>query len=250
MDFERLTKEYYSKWLGVSYEVLNEKGVIFVESEEREVKQKGYGDVFDIYTYVEKSIIVVSLSPKLKNYIYELKDKIKLGMTGQQVTDIMKSIFSCKVDRSIKFVYEKLKEHCEDKKAVSLCREDYAKYLEFFMEMYGWTKPEEWLDDYFSSMCKEGHMSGIYANQTLVSVSDTPEVPYMMDIICDIGINTLPTYQRRGYGKLVVEETIAHIIEGLKCPIWSCNGDNIASINLAKAVGFRELAEVVAISIL
>lgn len=49
--------------------------------------------------------------------------------------------------------------------------------------------------------------------------------------------------------ELMCKNGVISIIESGKCPLWSCNINNISSEKLAYSVGFRKLADVLTISI-
>lgn len=64
---------------------------------------------------------------------------------------------------------------------------------------------------------------------------------------CELGINTLPEARRKGYAlAATVAWSTAILQEGLT-PIYSALAENIASLNLAQAAGYREFARVVTV---
>lgn len=249
MDFAKITNEYYSKWLGVTPELIYKNGVIFIESPERDRQQLGYSCVFDVYTYVASNLIIISYSKRVSVQIEEVRKKIVAGMATKEVTSIMKNIFNKEVKSSIKFCYENSLNKIHPTIAIKLIESDYPKYLQFFMTENPNANVDGWLEEYFNDICKSGLAFGIFEDDKLVSVTDAPAVPYMEDKIQEIGINTLSEYRRKGYAKLVTLGCIKSIIKNGKCPLWSCNTNNISSEKLAYSVGFRKLADVLTISI-
>ena len=65
-------------------------------------------------------------------------------------------------------------------------------------------------------------------------------MPYMDGVIQHTGICTLQEERRKGYGKCTAALAVHNLIRHGICPQWECDGDNIASLSTAKAVGFRE----------
>lgn len=64
---------------------------------------------------------------------------------------------------------------------------------------------------------------------------------------CELGINTLPEARRKGYAlAATVAWSTAILQEGLT-PLYSALAENIASLNLAQAAGYREFARVVTV---
>ena len=77
----------------------------------------------------------------------------------------------------------------------------------------------------------------------LVSCTDAPAMPYMADCVQEIGINTRKEYKRRGYAKQACLCAIQEIIRQKKCPLWSTEYGNIASMRLAETLGFKRFGE-------
>lgn len=249
MDFVKITNEYYSKWLGVMPECMYKNGVIFIKSQQRDQKQTGYSCVFDVYAYVTSDLIVISYSKRISVKIEEMKKKVVAGMTTKEVAKLIENTFNKKVNCNIKFCFKNSINKNNSTDTIKLTESDYAKYLQFFMTENPNANVDGWLKEYFNDICKSGFAIGIFEDGKLVSATDAPSMPYMEDKIQEVGINTLPEYRRKGYAKLVTLECIKSIIESGKCPLWSCNINNISSEKLAYSVGFRKLADVLTISI-
>lgn len=250
MDFTKITNEYYSKWLGVTPETMYKNGVLFIESPEREKLQAGYPCAFDVYTYITSNQIIAYYSKRVSVKIDELKNKVIAGMTTKEVTNIIKTVFRTEVKSNIKFCYENSRNKTNSTKAVvNLKMSDYPKYLQFFMTENPNSNSVGWLEEYYNGICNRGFAFGVFEDGRLVSASDAPCMPYMEDQIQEIGINTLSEYRRKGYAEVVTLECIKSIIESGRCPLWSCNINNIYSERLAYNVGFKKLADVLTISI-
>jgi RimJ/RimL family protein N-acetyltransferase len=57
---------------------------------------------------------------------------------------------------------------------------------------------------------------------------------------CGIGIETVETFQNRGYGSLAARAFVAHCQEHAISPHWDCWDDNHPSIRVAQNVGFGD----------
>jgi len=250
VNFTKMTNEYYSKWLGVSPEIINTNGVIFIESSERDKCQAGYSYTFDVYTYITNNLIIVSYTKRLSDKIEKMKQEVHLGMTTEEVTNIMESVFNTNVKKHMKFCYNKPLSNIDTINTVKLFEADYPKYLEFFRTQNPNAKADGWLHKYFNCISRSGLAFGIFENNKLVSATDKPDMPYMANKVQEVGINTLPEYRGKGYSKSAILACIKAIIEEGKCPQWSCATNNTISEKLAYEVGYKKLADVLTIDLL
>jgi RimJ/RimL family protein N-acetyltransferase len=248
MNFESITKDYYSKWLGVPLDTMNSRGVIFIESSERDKLQVGYSRIFNIYAYKTGSLIIISYSKKLTDGIKKIRQEIHCDMSTEEVNNAIQGVFSTPVRSAIKFCYNKIPSNIDTTNVVKLLDTHYPKYQEFYTTQYPDAEVDNWMEDYFYSISKSESAFGVFIDKKLVSVTDAADMPYMEDKVQEIGINTLPEYRGKGYAKAVSLACIKSSIEKGKCPIWSCAKNNVASEKLAYSVGFRKLADVLTIS--
>ncbi len=89
---------------------------------------------------------------------------------------------------------------------------------------------------------------GFFLDNTLVSCTDAPDVPYMNDTVVEIGVNTLPDFYGKGFATECCKKCISNILKNSLCPIWSASSDNIASQALAEKVGFEKTADVITLT--
>ena len=82
-------------------------------------------------------------------------------------------------------------------------------------------------------------MFGYFDKDKLVTVSDAPDMPYMNGIIQHTGIATVKEYRNKGYAKKVAYFAAEELIKSGICPQWETEKSNIASINLAKSIGYQ-----------
>ena len=229
MDFFKTAKGYFSKFLGVSPEMMDINGVNFIESPERDKIQAGYSKKFDVYVYITLNNIIISYGSKISDKIIKLKDKIKPGMAADEVLNILEQDFNIKVRHNLIFYYD--------------------KFLEFYKSKDKKVNTDGWLHEYFNNICSKGYAFGIFTNEKLVCVTDAPDMPYMNDKVQEIGIETLTEYRHKGYAALAVLSCIKYMIEKGVCPLWSCRDSNSASSGLALKAGFKKLADIITISI-
>lgn len=131
---------------------------------------------------------------------------------------------------------------------VQLQPDHYDDFLRFFQSQDPDANAEAWLPECYASLVRRGYAFGLFKDNQLISATDAPDVPYMDDLIVEIGINTLETYRNKGYAKMVVTAMLKYLLEAGKVPIWSCGGANHASERLALSVGYEQFADVLYIS--
>ena len=84
---------------------------------------------------------------------------------------------------------------------------------------------------------------GYINDDELVAACDAPDMPYMDGYIQHTGIITLPEYRKKGYAKLCTALATHHHIQSGIVPQWECTLGNVASIELAKSIGYKEFAQ-------
>jgi len=62
----------------------------------------------------------------------------------------------------------------------------------------------------------------------------------LSEVVWDLSVETLPDYRDRGYAKSVVRAALHHIFSQGKLAGWGCDRDNLASLAVARGVGFRD----------
>ena len=240
------TLAYYSLWIGQENILLqNKKGIEFLYSEERNKTQQGYGVPFDIYIFKSPERTVISYGSNAKQYISTFADNLDENMTIDEIGNIAERIFHVKPVRNIKYVYSR--QINLNTSAVTLTASDFHKYKEFFEKCHHVTAGD-WLYDYFIGMAEKRLCCGFYLDNTLVSCTDAPDMPYMNDKIAEIGVNTLPDFYGKGFATECCKKCISNILENDLCPIWSTSSDNLASQALAEKIGFEKVADVITLT--
>lgn len=241
------TLAYYSLWIGQENILLqNKKGIEFLYSEERNKTQQGYGVPFDIYIFKSPERTVISYGSNAKQYISTFADNLDENMTIDEIGNIAERIFHVKPVRNIKYVYSR--QINLNTSAVTLTASDFHKYKEFFEKCHHVTAGD-WLYDYFIGMAEKRLCCGFYLDNTLVSCTDAPDVPYMNDTVVEIGVNTLPDFYGKGFATECCKKCISNILKNNLCPIWSASSDNIASQALAEKIGFEKVADVITLTL-
>lgn len=241
------TLAYYSLWIGQENILLqNKKGIEFLYSEERNKTQQGYGVPFDIYIFKSPERTVISYGSNAKPYISTFADNLDENMTIDEIGNIAERIFHVKPVRNIKYVYSR--QINLNTSAVTLTASDFHKYKEFFEKCHHVTAGD-WLYDYFIGMAEKRLCCGFYLDNTLVSCTDAPDIPYMNDKIAEIGVNTLPDFYGKGFATECCKKCISNILENDLCPIWSTSSDNLASQALAEKIGFEKVADVITLTL-
>lgn len=64
----------------------------------------------------------------------------------------------------------------------------------------------------------------------------------LSDVVWDISVRTLRDYRGRGYAKSVVSAAVRFIFDHDRLAAWGTHRTNLASLNTARAVGFRDYA--------
>lgn len=241
------TLAYYSLWIGQENILLqNKKGIEFLYSEERNKTQQGYGVPFYIYIFKSPERTVISYGSNAKQYISTFADNLDENMTIDEIGNIAERIFHVKPVRNIKYVYSR--QINLNTSAVTLTASDFHKYKEFFEKCHHVTAGD-WLYDYFIGMAEKRLCCGFYLDNTLVSCTDAPDMPYMNDKIAEIGVNTLPDFYGKGFATECCKKCISNILENDLCPIWSTSSDNLASQALAEKIGFEKVADVITLTL-
>ena len=243
MNFHETTKKYYAKWLGADATVLDGSGVEFVYSAERDNIQKGYTRPFHIFAFhmIEEKRLVISYGERAKNAIDKLK-ATDFALTRKEISAAIEASCGKKPSIGYKYVYNGGVSYTGG--AVQLAADDFPRYMEFFEAVHPNVKDTSWVREYFDEMTEAGLWFAVEGGDgRLLSVADSPDMPFMDDIAREVGIYTLPEARGRGFAKIACLASAQNVVRMGICPIWSTSVNNPASDALAKAIGFSRLAE-------
>ncbi len=84
-----------------------------------------------------------------------------------------------------------------------------------------------------------GHVAGAIREGHLVSIAHTFA---QSERHVDIGVATLPAWRKQGLATAATARVARAIQDEGKIPVWSCSEHNVASLAIAKRLGFREVA--------
>lgn len=244
IDYTKLTLEYYSHWLGIK-DITAVNGVEFVYSKERNTVQLGYDKKFDLWIWCGSDNIIVSYGESALPKIDLLKDRIGINSTAEEISALSSELYGADTVHGIKFVWKSAS--AKSRIAKTLSEKDYHAYERFFKLCNPRCENTDWLKEYFIDMTADGFCCGVMQDGFLVSCTDLPNVPYMRDSICEIGVNTLQKYRKMGYAADCCLLCAEHIIEAGKCPLWSAEINNKASHRLAESIGFEKLGEYIGV---
>lgn len=247
MDYSRITDRYYADWLGVSSDAMHQDGIRVVKSDQRAVRQKGYPTRFDLYVYVQDERVIISYHDRAERRVDALRGSIRPGDRPERIVGIVGDAYGITPSRHIKFVFHHLAH--SDTLVKELTPADYPAYLRFFMMNNPEIKDVGWLHGYFQEAAKRRVSYGVMVDDLLVAATDAPHMPYMEDEVQEIGINTLSEHRGNGYARAACIAAADSLIRQGICPQWSTAAGNIASERLAYSVGFKRLAEVVAVGL-
>ncbi len=225
---KRVTEEYYSWFCGTELSGL-ERGRHLVCSAGRDQYLPAYGGKFTIWILVKDGLCVGAYSPKYQALFEELEK-------GGEIIPSLNQRFPMKRMELMVFESEKLSSYGEAK---ALAPADYPLYEAFFRQAYPDAEPNGWLKDYFTQKAR-GCFTGYLSGGRLLSVCDLPDMPYMQEKIQHTGIRTLEGERRKGYALCTAALAAHNLLANGVCPQWECSAENTASIELAKAVGYRE----------
>lgn len=226
-----ITKQFYSHFCGTDISALKQ-GIYFTCSPERDAELKGFGRKYTLFIFVKDDLCVVSYSPRHTAFIETLK---KCGI--HEIIEKVNRTYKIKVRQFMIFHDETVRQYGDAK---ILKDSDYPLYEAFFRAANPTASPDGWLYEYFVEKTAKEYMVGYIKNGRLVSVCDAPDMPYMGDKIQHTGIVTLKEERKKGYAKCVTALAAHHLMENGICPQWECNGNNIASIKLAEAIGYKK----------
>jgi L-amino acid N-acyltransferase YncA len=97
---------------------------------------------------------------------------------------------------------------------------------------------------------ERGEALGVFVGGKVVAnvITHEPSVAEMAHLVAEDGIEVADAYQRRGYGKAVLSAWTCDMQAKGRVCVHSTSSDNLASIGLAKSVGYVEYARTRSVS--
>ena len=137
------------------------------------------------------------------------------------------------------FWFDSLNPAIDISRAKLLIEGDLPKFMRFFQEAYPKSHDTGWVPDYFCELVEKKRCFGIFEEEVLVSVADSPTVPYLQELVVEPGIMTLPKHRMKGYAAAVCAAFIQEQLRQGFVPVWTCAADNAGSAGLARHLGFQ-----------
>lgn len=247
MEHESITLDYYSKWIGKDGILKSRsEGTEVFYSKDRDTVQEGYAQPFSLWVWKDEKRILISYGKKVEKKIFSLKN-ITPEISSKELKEKLETIFGTEVSHGIKYLYHPVTEIDVD--ARILQKNQYPDYLEFFLKVHPNCKNTKWLKAYFEEMVKDNYCCGVIKDGKIVSCTDAPGMPFLKESVQEIGINTVPEEQGKGYAAKACILCIKQMIKSGKCPQWSTDIQNIPSQKLAEKLGFQRLAEYFTLSV-
>ena len=85
----------------------------------------------------------------------------------------------------------------------------------------------------------EGVVAGAVVDGQVVGTAHTSAVT---DRYADIGVETQEDWRGRGFGTAAASVVARRVQEQGRIPVWSCGEDNVASLRVARKLGFEEVS--------
>jgi hypothetical protein len=235
-DYHAVTRKYYAAWLGGSDQDFNGGGH-YICSPERDIRQSGYPFPYPLCICKTDRAVIVSYAAAYQPQADRMKESF---LTVQDYDPFplerLEALFAGRIRRQVCFVYDR-EIPVPRTDVITLSIEDYQIFLDFTLAR----GIPEWdgMREYFEKIAAAGYCIAKMVDGKAVSLSDAADMPYMADMVQEVGINTLPEYRRRGYAREVASACILKILADHKCPQWTAEIINFASHKLAFSLGFK-----------
>lgn len=222
-----------------------DKSFYITSSALRSIAQYGFSKPHKVYCLYRQGHISISCKQELIDTLNKIENNLKQADSINNLTACLASLDMGIVNHSIAYYHSGIEPEVNNL-ANKLRAEHYQQFLQFFITENPGSETD-WLKEYFNSMVSRGYAYGCFEAEKLLAACDLPGIPFMQEMIVELGICTLEEYRNRGYAKAIIGNGIAAILNDGKVPIWSCSNNNIGSNALAKSVGFIKFGDVLTI---
>lgn len=168
------------------------------------------------------------------------KDLSKLLKNNKDKKDILKEYFDDKkININIQEMYRMKKDCIVDVNIENVVNFNENNKVAYF-NAFEHTKDINYKQLKWEKMVKYKYIYGIIDDEKFVSIGFVSNID---ENGANIVIETKEKYRRKGYGKAIVEKISRDLIRDNIAPIYWVNKENVASINLAKSLGFVKIAD-------
>lgn len=163
---------------------------------------------------------------------FEWRKKVADAISAPYVPDITRLLY-CQPERLRAF-------ECEGSRRLELA--DIPLFVRMNQALYPACDSACLAEDLRRNI-QDGIAFGVFQDGVLVGAAEAPVVAHMQDEVEEVGVDTLPGYRGRGYGKTVVSGATKAILELGRVPIYRSSITNEPSLRLASAVGYTKHAD-------
>ena len=240
-------QRYFWQYLERDLTTVKASEIALVASDRRTKPETGWARAEAVWIHIFDGRVVVSVRPDLASQLNQLliecsdpnylllpdwRTKIAQSLGMERIPEVS-HIFYCLFENLHLFESDGLRR---------LDMGDASAFVEMKFKMYPKCDAECLTKDIRRNI-EDGIAFGVFQNGVLVSAADASLIAHMQDEVEEPGVDTLPDYRRRGYGKAVVSQTTRRILEIGRVPIYRCNARNEPSVRLALAVGYQKHAD-------
>lgn len=246
---EEIVDQYFSVYLGYPISQVGRDRVIPVSCKRRLKPEIGWGYTVAIWVHIFRQRAVISVQP---NLFEALKKILAEGAMPDRLCTLewrkkIGSLIRSKEIGTLNHVLYCSPERCQLFQ-VQGCRRledsDVEAFVKMKLNLYPECDPECLARDIRRNI-RDGIAFGVFQKEKLVAASEAPGIGHMQDLIEEVGVDTLPEYRRRSYGKAVISSMTKAILDIGRIPIYRCNPKNEASVRLAKRIGYERYADII-----
>ena len=240
-------QRYFSQYLERDLATVKAGEIALVASDRRTKPETGWARAEAVWIHIFDGRAVVSVRPDLVSQLNQLL------MECSDPNDLLLPDWHTKIARSLGMARIPGVSHILYCTPENLCvfECDGLRKLEIgdvdaFVGMKFRMYPEcdaECLTNDIRRNITDGIAFGVFQNDALVSAADASLIAHMQNEVEEPGVDTLPDYRGRGYGKVVVSQATRRILEIGRVPIYRCDARNEPSVRLALAVGYQKHAD-------
>ncbi len=244
-----IVDQYFSEYLDYSISQVEMGQIIPVSSNRRLRAEIGWGYAVAIWIHIFKERAVISARPDL---FESLKKILEEGISPAELYTLewrkkIGSLIGSEEIGGVSHVLYCSPDHCrlfQIPECHRLRDSDVELFVKMKLDLYPECDPNCLAKDIQRNI-KDGLAFRVFQKGKLVSVSEAPAIGHMQDLIEEVGVDTLPEYQGRGYGKAVISAMTEEILNIGRIPIYRCSSKNEASIRLTKAIGYEKYADII-----